>query len=410
MAVNEPDLAHGRLVAVPGPSSSPLALGFVSTYGPTKCGLATFTASLTQALELDSENIGIVSCVDEANVTSHPADVVAEWVRMSEASLENTADRLNEYDAVVIQHEFGIFGGQDGDDVLTLVARLDVPVIVVLHTVLPNPSPHQRMVIESLATIADRVVAQSQVARTRLLEAYRVDPGRVVVIQHGAHANLAPRVVPEPSSGRPVILTWGLMGPGKGIEHAIDAVAKLRDLDPRPEYVIMGETHPKIVEQSGEAYRESLLARAEAAGAADLVRFMGGYHDTPAILAQIRRSDIVLLPYLSREQVVSGVLVEAIASGKPTVATAFPHAVELLSEGSGIVVPHEDPDAMAVALRTLLTDAMRAAHAAAAARRQAPALFWPTVAKEYEQLARHVVLNPGCRRPSDRSINRRSRI
>jgi glycosyltransferase involved in cell wall biosynthesis len=394
MALQESGLAKRRIIASPRPSdSTPLSLGFVSTYGPTKCGLATFTASLTQALELDSDDIGVVSCVDEANVLVHPDDVVAEWVRNSDESLANAAEVLNRYDAVVIQHEFGIFGGQDGEDVLELVARLDVPVIVVLHTVLPNPSPHQRMIIESLATLADRVVAQSEVARTRLLAAHQVDPSRVVVIQHGAHANLALRAVPETQTSRPVILTWGLIGPGKGIEHAIDAVAKLRDVDPRPEYVIMGETHPKIVEQSGEAYRESLVERAEAAGAADMVRFMDGYHDTPGILAQIRRSDIVLLPYLSREQVVSGVLVEAIASGKPSVATEFPHAVELLSEGSGIVVPHEDPDAMADALRSLLTDPVRAAKAAAAARRQAPSLFWETVGREYQELATAVVPN-----------------
>jgi glycosyltransferase involved in cell wall biosynthesis len=394
MALQEAAPANDGPVSLARASGdAPLSLGFVSTYGPTKCGLATFTTSLSQALELDADDIGIVSCVEEADVTQHPAEVVAEWVRDSDESLENAADVLNRYDAVVIQHEFGIFGGPDGEDVLKLVARLDVPVIVVLHTVLPNPSPHQRMIIESLATLAARVVAQSEVARTRLLEAHDVDPSSVVVIQHGAHANLAPRAVAETQTGRPVILTWGLIGPGKGIEHAIDAVAKLRDLDPLPEYVIMGETHPKIVEHSGEAYRESLIERAEAVGAADLVRFMDGYHDTAAILAQIRRSDIVLLPYLTREQVVSGVLVEAIASGKPSVATEFPHAVELLSEGSGIVVPHEDPDAMADALRTLLTDPVRAAKAAAAARRQAPSLFWETVGHEYEQLARALVPN-----------------
>ena len=394
MALQESGLASRRLTETSRQAgNASLSLGFVSTYGPTKCGLATFTASLTGALDIDADDIGVVSCVEAANVTPHPAAVVAEWVRGSDASLAKAVSVLNRYDAVVVQHEFGIFGGPDGEDILELVSRLDVPVIVVLHTVLPNPSPHQRMIIESLATLADRVVAQSEVARTRLLAAHQVDPSRVVVIQHGAHANLVPRAVPEAQTGRPVILTWGLIGPGKGIEHAIDAVAKLRDLDPRPEYVIMGETHPKIVEQSGEAYRESLIARAQAAGAGDLIRFMDGYHDTAAILAQIRRSDIVLMPYLSREQVVSGVLVEAIASGKPTVATAFPHAVELLSEGSGIVVPHEDPDAMADALRTLLTDPVRAAKAAAAARRQAPSLFWETVGVEYEQLARAIVPN-----------------
>jgi glycosyltransferase involved in cell wall biosynthesis len=393
MAIREPELGKRRLAGLPGPTgSSPLSIGFVSTFGPTRCGLATFTASLAHALEIDSDDIGVVSCVDQADALVHPPDVVAEWVRGSDESLANAADILNRYDAVVVQHEFGIFGGQDGEDVLELVARLEVPVIVVLHTVLPSPSPHQRMIIECLARFADRVVAQSEVARTRLLEAHDVDPDSVVVVQHGAHANLAPRGAPV-QNGRPVILTWGLIGPGKGIEHAIDAVAKLRDLDPRPEYVIMGETHPKIVEHSGEAYRQSLVERAEGAGAADLIRFMDGHHDTAAILAQIRRSDIVLLPYLSREQVVSGVLVEAIASGKPSVATAFPHAVELLAEGSGIVVPHEDPDAMAKALRTLLTDQVLAARASAAARRQAPSLFWEAVGREYEQLAADLVPN-----------------
>jgi glycosyltransferase involved in cell wall biosynthesis len=392
MTLQEAGLAERGLAAPPRlQGKQPLSLGFVSTFGPTKCGLATFTASLAQSLELESDDIGVVSCVEHANVTPHPADVVAEWVRDSKESLAHAVTVLNRYDAVIVQHEFGIFGGPDGEDILELVARLDVPVIVVLHTVLPNPSPHQRMIIESLATLADRIVAQSEVARTRLLEAHTVEASSVVVIQHGAHANLAPRAVPSPHTDRPVILTWGLIGPGKGIEHAIDAVAKLRDLDPRPEYVIMGETHPKIVEQSGEAYRDSLIARAAAAGAGDLVRFMDGYHDTAGILAQIRRSDLILLPYLSREQVVSGVLVEAIASGKPTVATEFPHAVELLSEGSGIVVPHEDADAMSEALRTLLTDPVRSARAAAAARRQAPSLFWETVGHEYEELARTIV-------------------
>ncbi len=246
MADRESDRVPGNLTALPrSGSSSPLSLGFVSTFLPTKCGLATFTSSLAQALELSSDDIGIVSCVEEPNTIVHPPDVVAEWVRGSEASLANAVGVLNRYDAVVVQHEFGIFGGSDGEDMLELVARLDVPVIVVLHTVLPNPSPHQRMIIESLATLADRVVAQSEVARTRLLEAHNVDPGRIVVIQHGAHANLAPRAVSQEPGHRPVILTWGLIGPGKGIEHAIDAVAQLRDLDPAPEYVIMGETHPE---------------------------------------------------------------------------------------------------------------------------------------------------------------------
>lgn len=167
-------------------------------------------------------------------------------------------------------------------------------------------------------------------------------------------------------------------------------MAQLGDLEPRPEYVVLGQTHPKIVARSGEAYRDSLVRRAEALGASLLVTFADGYRDTAAVLAEIRRADIVLLPYLSREQVVSGVLVEAIASGKPVVATAFPHAVELLAVGSGIVVPHQDAAAMAEALRALLTDPERAGRAAAAAHSQAPSLFWENVARSYRQLATEI--------------------
>jgi len=368
------------------PRANPVSIGFVSTYPPTKCGLATFTASLAEALG-GSASTGIVRCVTEPGVTPYPPGVVAEWIRNSPGSLNAAARVLNTFDSVIVQHEFGVFGGQDGADILDLVALLDVPVIVVLHTVLPHPSPHQREIVEQLARSAHRIVAQSVVARDRLLEAHDVDPAQVVVIQHGATANIAPRAVPADPNRRPVILTWGLLGPGKGIEFAIDAVAQLRDLDPQPRYRVVGETHPNIVRESGEAYRESLVARAQALGIDELVDFDNGYRDTAAVLAEVRQADIVLLPYLSREQVVSGVLVEAIASAKPVVSTAFPHAVELLGEGSGIVVPHEDPDAMARALRVLLTDHERAAQAAAIARRQAPSLTWEHVARSYLRLA-----------------------
>lgn len=362
------------------------SIGFVSTYPPTKCGLATFTAALAGALSSTTDT-GIVRCVDEPQPRPLPAGVVAEWVRGSSDSLAAAADVLGRFDSVVVQHEFGIFGGRDGDDILELVARLSVPVTVVLHTVLPSPSPQQRSIIEQLARTAHRVVAQSAVARVRLLEAHDVDPEKVVVIQHGATRNIERRRRPADPSRRPVILTWGLLGPGKGIEFAIDAVAGLRDLRPAPRYVVLGETHPNIVRESGEAYRESLIDRAVSRGIAGHVEFVDGYRDTSAVLAEVRKADLVLLPYLSRDQVVSGVLVEAIASAKPVVSTAFPHAVELLGEGSGIVVPHEDSAAMTDALRTLLTDERRAGNAARVARRQADALAWDQIGRDYLRLA-----------------------
>jgi glycosyltransferase involved in cell wall biosynthesis len=362
------------------------SVGFVSTFPPTRCGLATFTASLAGALA-PVWRTGVVSCVDELGETASSPAVVFEWVRGSRGSLRGAARRLEGYDTVIVQHEFGLFSGPDGEDIVELVEAISTRVvIVVFHTVLDSPSANQRRIVEQLAAVADRVVVQSEVARRRLLAAHHLGVSRVVVIQHGAPANI---VLPgrDRHARRPVILTWGLLGPGKGIEHAIRALAELRDLEPGPRYVVLGQTHPNIVRQSGEAYRESLQALAAELGVEDLVEFDDAYRDTADVLAVIRDADVVLLPYLSRDQVVSGVLVEAIASGKPVVSTAFPHAVELLSAGSGIVVPHEDPAAMASALRTLLTDRAAARVAAAVARRQAASLTWETVAGQYAELA-----------------------
>jgi glycosyltransferase involved in cell wall biosynthesis len=364
-------------------------IGFVSTFPPTRCGLATFTASLGRALAR-SARIGVVACVDEPGETAGAPEVVAEWVRGSSGSLAEACDVLDGFDAVILQHEFGLFSGPDGEDIVELVEQMSAPLIVVLHTVLQEPSRNQRRIVERLAARADHVVVQSKVARDWLLAGHTLAASRVTVIQHGAPANFASLQQTVEPGRRPVVLTWGLIGPGKGIEYAIEALAELRDLDPAPRYVVMGQTHPNIVRHSGEAYRESLQALAVERGVGHLVEFDGRYRGTTEILAEIRKADIVLLPYLSRSQVVSGVLVEAIASAKPVVATAFPHAAELLAEGSGIVVPHEDSRALAAGLRTFLTDRDTAEMAAAVARVQAATLTWESVGLRYAELTRRV--------------------
>ena len=253
--------------------------------------------------------------------------------------------------------------------------------IVVLHTVLERPVARTSGgSSRSSPALADRVVVQSEVARDRLLAAHdarrlprRRDPARRARQHHRRPA--------RPSRARrPVVLTWGLLGPGKGIEYAIEALAAAAR--PRAGAAV------RRARRDASEHRPASPARPTAsrcrrsrrgAGVDDLVEFDDGYRDTAAILAEVREADIVLLPYLSRDQVVSGVLVEAIASAKPVVSTAFPHAVELLAEGSGIVVPHEDPRAMAAALRTLLTDPERGRAAAAVARVQAASLTWENV-------------------------------
>lgn len=370
-----------------------VSIALVGTYPPTKCGIATFTASLARAVASarPGGRVGVVASVEHPAVSALPAPVVAELVRGSTGSRVAAATVLDRFDVVLLQHEFGIFGGRDGDEIVDLIEHLHVPVIIVLHTVPREPTPGQRAVIERLIDLAAHLVAQSTVARARLLSLHDVDPEKVSVIQHGAPANLVAERPPRDPARPPVILTWGLIGPGKGLEFGIEAIALLRDLEPPPIYVIAGQTHPRILEERGEEYRDSLVAKAAALGVGHLVSFDSDYRDLGSILERIRDADIVLLPYLSRDQVVSGVLVEAVASGKPTVATHFPHADELLGGGSGLLVPHEDAAAIAAALRALLTDPARAAEIATAARRQAPSLFWESVGESYLRLAIAVI-------------------
>jgi len=262
-----------------------------------------------------------------------------------------------------------------------VLEAVTAPSIVVLHTVLEDPTPHQRIVLERIAAAATAVVVMSDRARSLLASGYRVDMEKVSVIPHGVPD--WDSLVGGHRSDRTTMLTWGLIGPGKGIEWGIRAVAALRDVEPTLHYEVLGETHPKVIAHEGEAYRDRLRLLAEELDVADRVTFDARYLDRGRLAARVAAADLVLLPYDSREQVTSGVLVEAVAAGKPVIATAFPHAVELLNDGAGIVVEHESPKAIAKAVRSILSGRD------AGARRPAfdPDTAWSAVAQRYRELA-----------------------
>ncbi len=375
---------HHRPMPLSGLAATPAAtIGMLSTYPPTQCGLATFSAALIQHLHLSPGTLGVVRVVDEPE-PRREADVVAHLVNGSTNSAGEAVRRLNGFDTVVIQHEYGIYGGPDGADVLDIVDALTVPTIIVLHTVLQDPTARQRHILLRLLAAANVVVTMTATAGRRLVASYGADPARVTTIPHGAidHGS-AP--TPGPRTDRPLILTWGLIGPGKGIEWAIDAMAGLRDLQPR--YLVIGRTHPKVVQRDGEAYRESLQDRVLAAGVQDVVELDDRYLEVAELGALVRQADVVLLPYDSREQVTSGVLIEAVAAGRPVVSTAFPHAIELLADETGIVVPQGDPAALTTALRRVLLEPDLAERMAERASRRAPELLWGSVARRYRDLA-----------------------
>jgi glycosyltransferase involved in cell wall biosynthesis len=357
--------------------------GLLSTHPPTRCGLATFNAALAAQLTIAGVSGGVVR-VTAAGDDQRPArGVVHTWSSSTAAGWRDAADALNCFDVAVVQHEYGIYPDTDGADVVRLLHRLTVPSIVVLHTVLAKPSAGQRSMLEQVVDAAGAVVTMTGTGRDRLLLGYGVDAAKVSVIPHGVgdHA-----VVAAARPRRSHLLTWGLLGPGKGIEWTLRALARLRDLDPAPTYTVAGQTHPKVIEREGEAYRQGLHRLGVLLGVDHLVRYQADYHDPATLSALVASADVVVLPYDSREQVTSGVLIEAVAAGVPVVATAFPHAVELLTDGRGHIVPHQDPAALAGAIRRALSEPRQAPRAPTAST-----LSWPVVAERYETLARRLV-------------------
>jgi polysaccharide biosynthesis protein PslF len=362
------------------------SVGVLSTYPPTRCGLATFSSALSNALCANGADVNVVRIADGSPSSS--GRVIGELVNGSAPSVAACADLLNQSDVAVIQHEYDIYGGVDGDEVVDIIDGLHVPSIVVAHTVLKHPTPHQRSVLEAIVAMAEQLVVMSEAARQRLCLGFNVDRRKVTTIPHGA---TIPNRAPPGRSRRPTLLTWGLMGPGKGVERVIEAMGSLRDLPGRPRYLVAGRTHPKVLAADGEAYRDARIEQARRSGVADSVSFDAGYRDVATLNALVQSSAVVVLPYDSTDQVTSGVLVDAIANGRPVVATAFPHAVELLNSGAGIVVDHDDPDALASALHRILTQPCFAGSMAAEARRLAPEMAWPVVAGAYLRLAHRLI-------------------
>jgi glycosyltransferase involved in cell wall biosynthesis len=359
----------------------------VGTYTPTECGLATFAAALRSGMvgpDPGAAECAVVRLVDEPQGDGGP-EVIAEAMRGSRGSIAKAVAALNGLDTVIVQHEYGIYGGPDGAEVVDIVEALEVPTVVVLHTVLDDPTPNQRRIIEALGRSADALVTMTRTAQRRL-RGYDVDRNKVSVIPHGAHPP-APDLGPVPAAERPTILTWGLLGPGKGIEWGIEALAFLRDLESPPCYTIVGKTHPNVLEQQGEAYRDGLRARAEELGVADLVEFQDGYSDRAALQRTIAAATLVLLPYDSVDQVTSGVLIEAVAASKAVISSSFPHAVELLNGGVGLLVPRHDPEAIADAVRRALTEPGLHEQMVAGAAALAPSLSWTAVGGQYRSLA-----------------------
>lgn len=381
------DLLGRRPSRHPGPS---YRLGLVGTFPPTRCGIASFTAALATSLAGVTGRPPLVLRLVEGEAEDVVVPGATRTLAVDRAGWTDRAVQLLEgLDAVVIQHEFGIFGPDSGRVVTDLIRDLRVPVITTLHTVTPHLSPDEREILEVIAAESAFTVLLSESARNLLSADFDVDRRWTEVIPHGTDSSPiehpAGRTA-EGTAGSPLLLTWGLIGPGKGLDWGLDSLRILRQSHPRARWTVAGQTHPKVLAHEGERYRQSLLAKARHLQLGDSVTFIDRYLSKHHLHSLVRSADVVVLPYDSTEQTSSGVLVEAVRAGVPVVATRFPQAMELERKGAVITVPHRDAAALAAAVDSLVSDPVRRGEMVAAQSEVAGEADWCQVARRYLHL------------------------
>ncbi|RYD47039.1 MAG: glycosyltransferase, partial [Verrucomicrobiaceae bacterium] len=370
------------------PENDIARIAFVGGYEPRLCGIATFTTDLCEAVAAAVPETMCIACAvnDRTEGYKYPSRVRLEMLEKDIDSYRRAADFLNfnNVDVLCIQHEFGIYGGSAGRHLLALLKEVRIPVVTTLHTVLTDPNPAQRSVMEELVRRSDRLVVMAQKGKEILLETYGVAPAKIDVIPHGipdvklaSSESFKARFGLE---GRKVLLTFGLLGPGKGIEHAISALPEIVKQHPEVMYVVLGATHPHLVAREGESYRLSLERLTEELGLKDHVIFYNRFVSPGDLGEFIGATDIYLTPYLGEAQITSGTLAQVFGAGKVVVSTPYWHASELLKDGRGALVPFRDPQAIASAVCTYLDDPGLMERTRATAHEAGREMIWKSVA------------------------------
>jgi glycosyltransferase involved in cell wall biosynthesis len=360
---------------------------FVSTYPPRRCGIATFSHDLAAA----AGGSEIAALITPERGSPYPLEV-HHRIRQDEPTdyLRTALELRRCVDVVSIQHEYGIWGGDDGSSVIDFVDALQVPAVATLHTILREPTDRQRAILRELVDRVEATVVMSTSAADLLASAYQVDPRRVEIIPHGVPE--LPLVDPETIKpglgvdGHRVILSFGLLGPGKGYELALDALPAVVAKHPTALYVVVGATHPDLVRRDGEAYRESLVARAKARGVAAHVRFVDRFVGRVELTRWLEAADVFVTPYPNLDQIVSGTLSYAMGAGRPVVSTPYTYARELLADGRGILVEPGSPTHLAEALDRVLSDDALRADIGARAHAYARRMIWSEVGVRYRRL------------------------
>ena len=353
---------------MPRPVINPIKTAFLATYPPKKCGIGTFTNDLFNAIaelytpEVAKTSLKVLALNHKNEYYDYPNEVrfvihnnvindyreVARYINLSSSQL------------ISLQHEYGIFGGEDGINILEFLEMVNKPVVPTLHTILKNPTPGQKDVLAKICDLSSSVVVQSKLGEKILHEVYGVPEKKIELIYHGAPdvPFLDPSYYKEQFQveGRFVILTFGLVSPGKGIEYAIQGMRKVVDKHPNAVYIVLGATHPEVKKQFGEQYRIHLETLVKENNLSDNVIFYNRFVRNDELIRFLIAADVFLTPYLSKEQIVSGTLTQAVACGKAVVSTPYYYAEEILKYEKGLLVPFKDSDAIGEALNKIIED------------------------------------------------------
>jgi glycosyltransferase involved in cell wall biosynthesis len=366
-------------------------IAFLSDYVPRRCGIATFTADLRQAIasEYPSFESSIVALTDRAEGYDYPPEVRFEIPEQDISAYRRAADFLNlaNVDVLCLQHEFGIYGGPNGRHLLTLLRKLRMPIVATLHTILHGPTPEQKRTLQEVISLSTRVVAMAEKGVEFLRDVYETPAEKIDTIPHGIPD--VPFIDPNfykdkfGVEGRPVVLTFGLLSPNKGIENVLNALPAVVREFPDIVYIVLGATHPNLLLSQGETYRLGLERLAKKNGLEKNVIFFNRFVDNDELVEFLGAADIYVTPYLEKSQITSGTLTYSFGTGKAVISTPYWHAEELLAEDRGILVPFGDSAAIAGALCDLLRNETKRHSMRKAAYSMGRQMVWPRVAHDY---------------------------
>lgn len=388
-------------------------VAYVATYPPQECGIATFTRDLATAIDKYTpfSDPFVIAVGEGVDIEPFPKIVKYQITKSDQQSYLRAADLINNSGVrgVSLQHEYGIFGGPDGEYVLTFLEKLEKPAIATLHTVLFNPSPNQKRIVQELGRMCDALVVMVKMGKEMLVNNYGVPADKVAIIPHGVpnvHRVSAASIKKTLGiSDRPVISSFGLINRGKGIEYGIQAMSGIVEKYPDAMYLVLGETHPGVRNYEGESYRKELLQLVADLGLEKNVRFNNRYLALEELINYLCATDVYITPYINHDQIVSGTLAYALGCGKAIVSTPYLYAEEVLSNGRGLLVDFRDTGQMAGAVIRILGDAVLREQMETKAYKYGRRAAWFNVAIDYLDLFHKLCPRPKAPASKDMSVS-----